>query len=166
MARKKKGEAAPGAPEGEKAEKADKPKGKGNLVPAVVLAVGLLGGGYFMSQGGGKAASAAEAPTTSTIALGEVVKLDPVTLNLADGHFLKVTMALQLGKGGVAAELTKSGRAARAANIALTVLQHKTLAELTPPAARQEAQDEISTKVHEAFGEEVVSVYWLEFVMQ
>ena len=165
MARKKKGEAAPAA-EGEQA-KADKPKGKGNLVPAVVLAVGLLGGGYFMSQGGGKAASAAEAPTTSsTIALGEVVKLDSVTLNLADGHFLKVTMALQLGKGGVAADLTKSGRTARAANIALTVLQHKTLAELTPPAARQEAQDEISTKVHEAFGEEVVSVYWLEFVMQ
>ena len=47
-----------------------KKKGKGNLVPAVVIAVGLLGAGYFMSSSG-KAKSAAAAPAAAGVASGE-----------------------------------------------------------------------------------------------
>src|SRR3954454_297242 len=93
------------------ADGAGKKKGKSNMLPAVVVAAGLLGGGYFMSGGGGAkaepagAAVAGASATTSTTegANGEVVKLDPITMNLADGRFVKLGLGLQL-KEGVPAE--------------------------------------------------------------
>ena len=85
------------------ADGAGKKKGKSNLLPAIVVAAGLLGGGYFMSGGGGAKAAkaAAEGATTTTTAEkhGEVVKLDSITLNLADGRFVKLGLALELKEG-------------------------------------------------------------------
>ena len=63
-------------------------KGK-NLLPAVIIAVALLGAGALMGgKGGGEAAAsdAHGATTTTTVAEGEIVALDPITLNLADGR--------------------------------------------------------------------------------
>src|SRR3954466_13748617 len=102
MAKKKAQDATDGAPQPK--------KGKSNMIPAVVVAAGLLGGGYFMSGGGGAAApagaaGAGRAATTSTTegVTGEVIKLDPITMNLADGRFVKLGLGLQL-KEGVAVE--------------------------------------------------------------
>src|SRR4051812_15582508 len=65
------------------------------LIPVVVLVLGLSVGGFlFMS--GSKKSAAHPSTTTTTVALGQVVRIDPITLNLADGHVLKVGIALQM----------------------------------------------------------------------
>src|SRR3954469_15204744 len=91
MARKKKGA------EGAEGEEKEKGKGKkGNLVPAIVIAVGLIIGGKMMGGGGSAATTTVVEATTTTEAPGPVVKLDPITLNMSDGRFLRVGLGFQL----------------------------------------------------------------------
>ena len=88
--------AAPADAKGKKGKKDKKEKGgKSNLVPAIVLALGILGGGYFMGQGG-EGTAAAGPTTTEAPVLGEIATVEPININLKDGHFLRVGMALQL----------------------------------------------------------------------
>lgn len=142
--------------------------GKSKLLPAIVLAVGLIGGGYFM--GGGKGAAAAKAtvpsgPTTSTtLPAGEVLPLDPITLNLSDGHVLRVGIALQLTKAAKADAVTKEGP--KALDLAIGLLGEKSQAELTAPGGRAKAKQELSEKVAAAFEGKVLGIYFTDFVMQ
>jgi len=135
----------------------------------VVLALGLAAAGYFFSssKGGGtaSAAPANAAPTTSTTAPeGDIVKLDATTLNLADGRFLKVGIGLQLKKGVKPEDYTT--KSAKALDFAITLFGAKTYAQLSDPAARAAAKDELSAAVVKAYGGEVTKVYFTEFVMQ
>ena len=151
------------------ADGAGKKKGKSNLLPAIVVAAGLLGGGYFMSSGGAKgtAAAATAGPTTTTsekVEHGEVVKLDSITLNLADGRFVKLGLALEL-KEGLKAEGFE-GEAARALDIAISTLGDKSYAQLAAAGGRDKAKTELNDKVVKAYGGEVTEIYFTEFVMQ
>ena len=165
------------------AEEASTPKsGSNNLIPAIVIAVGLLGGGFFMSKAGGGTAEAAAPPAPATHAEvaeeathGPVQNLEPITLNLADGHFLKVGLALQLaeaegggGHGGGGDELP----AAKALDIAISLLGTHTMDDLAAPKARELVKKELSEKVSKAYTDPVThqpmvtKVYFTEFVMQ
>ena len=125
-------------------------KGKSNLLPAIVVAAGLLGGGYFMSGGGGAKAEPAAAEggatttTTEKVEHGEVVKLDSITLNLADGRFVKLGIALELekgaggggGHGGGGAAAAFEGKSAVALDLAISTLGEKTYGQLAAPGGR------------------------------
>ena len=174
MARKKKDEGAEGAPEAGKKTKG----GKGNLIPAIVVAVGLLGAGYFMSGGGGgKAAPAAAAggeaaagqaagTTATTVPAGETVSTgDAITLNLADGRFLKVAISLQLAKG-VSAEKFTPAEAAKALDATISYLGSKSYADLAAPGGRDAAKAELSKKIAELYEKQVLGIYFTQFVMQ
>ena len=81
----------------DKVEKADakkEKKGKSNLIPAVVLALGIAAGGYFMGGSSSDAASADAKPAVEKPTPGEIATMDPLSVNLADGHFLKVDRSL------------------------------------------------------------------------
>jgi flagellar FliL protein len=111
--------------EGAKKEKG----GKSNLVPALVVAVGLIVGGFLMGRGGGgdhPAEAAAAAPPT-TEATGGVAKLEAVTMNLADGKYLKVTIGLALKKGADPKEFLGTGEQAKALDLTLQQLSHYTM---------------------------------------
>ena len=151
-----------------------------NLLPAVIIAVALLGAGALMGgKGGGSAAAsdAAVASTTTTVAEGPVVSLEPITLNLADGRFLKVGLALQLsadaaaaggggGHGGGAAAEDPTAHWAKALDEAITVFGHATYEQLIHPEGRDEVKKELSHRVEERYHGEVLGVYFTEFVMQ
>lgn len=150
---------------------------RGNLVPAVVVAVGLLGGGFIMGgKGSDPAAPAAAAPAEPAHEKpepGQVVVLDPITLNLADGRFLKVGLALQLpaekagakkGHGGEADG--DKGFAAPALDEAIAVLGDYTYEQLASPGGRSKAKADLSRRVAERYHGEVMEVYFTEFVMQ
>jgi len=173
MARKK-NDTAGDAPEAGKKSKG----GKGNLVPAVVVAAGLLGGGYFISGGGGgKAAPAAAAgaaageagaagTTATTVAGGVTVSTgEAITLNLADGRFLKVAISLQLAKG-VSADKLSEAESAKALDAAISYLGSKSYGDLAAPGGRDAAKAELSKKIAELYNKEVVGVYFTQFVMQ
>lgn len=148
-------------------------------VPVVALVLGALVGPKLL--GGGGSAEAAGAATTTTTAPGSVVSLEPITLNLTDGHLLKIGLALQLsaeweaehaeaegGHGGGAEEASTDPTHgyARALDTAITVFGRHSMDDLMDQARREAARTELTVLLEEAFHGEIEGVYLYEFVMQ
>ncbi len=149
------------------AETADVGKGGGTkkLVMVVVPVLLVLVAAWYFVLGPGSGKSKAEEP--KEVALGEVVALDPITMNLADGRLLKVGLALQLpleppAGGGGHGEFSGS----IALDEAIAYLGEHTYAQLAAPAARQAVKKELSHRVNERYHSAVLEVYFTEFVMQ
>src|SRR3954470_23797818 len=171
--RPQKAAAAKQAPAKEAAPPAAPPKEpkakRGPMVPAIVIAVALLLAA-FMLKGGGGGGSTPPASSQTTVAAEEhadpanVVALDPITLNLADGRFLKLGLALQLADGTQVSEAANFG--ARALDETIDLMGAYTFKELSAPGARVKAKDKLSEAVNKAYDGAVISVYFTEFVMQ
>jgi len=138
------------------AEEAPK-KGKKKLLIIIVAAVIALGGGgaggYFFFAGGEEVAPAPEP--------GEVVALESITVNLADGHYLKLRIALQ-----ATAEVAEVPDGSKALDIAIEQFSNKSIAELSSDAERNRQKGELREKISKAYDEEIMDVYFTEFVMQ
>ena len=141
------------------------------LIMAAVLLVLLVVGGFM----GKELLAGPSAPVPDpTKVEGAVVTLDPITLNLADGRYLKLTLALQLSEaaspvaGGAeaaaAAEPALDG--AKALDAAIGVLGQRTYAELIAPGGRASAQKSLSAQVRKRYPNDVLGVYFTEFLMQ
>ncbi len=147
------------------AETADAAKGgKKKLVVLVVPVLLVLVAAWYFVLGPGSGGSEAE-EKPKEVELGEVVALEPITMNLADGRLLKVGLALQLpleppagGHGEVSGSV--------ALDEAIAFLGEHTYAQLAKPAARQEVKKELSHRVAERYHEDVLGIYFTEFVMQ
>lgn len=143
--------------------KADK-GGKSNVLPAVIIMVGLLGGGYFMGSGG--SAEAGEGHTTTTEApLGEIATIEAININLADNHFLRVGIALQLIEGIEKAEFEK-GETSKANDLLIQKLGGRSMAELSSAEGREEIKTSLKEQLTEVYHGEVVDVFFTDFVMQ
>lgn len=145
-------------------------KGKSKTIP-IVAAVVVLGLGYMFGPGKAKPAPAAGgAPTTTTTVLGAVAGLDAITLNLSDGRFLKVAIAIQLAPDApkAVAEPATPDKThwARALDATISVLGERTYADLSAPGGRAKAKDDLSQAVAKLYKDEVTGVYFTEFVMQ
>jgi flagellar FliL protein len=139
---------------------AKKPGGKKKKVIVLVLVLALAGGGYFFLGRKGAAADAAPVP-------GTVLKLDPVTLNLAGGHYLKLTLALQFTKAASGGgEAGKELDGSKALDLAISQLSNRNAAELNTSATREAAKSKLRSAVEEAYHHEVMDLYFTEFVMQ
>jgi flagellar FliL protein len=141
------------------AEAEAKPK-KSKKMLGLVLGVALLGGagggGYLMLTGGSAAETAPAAPTP-----GVVVAMDPVTVNLADGHFLKMKIALQ-----ATADATGEPNGSKALDLAITKYTDMQLGDLSSAAGRAKAKAELLEKVKAAYEGKIMDIYFTEFVMQ
>jgi flagellar FliL protein len=136
------------------AEAAEAPKSKKKLFIILAVVVALLGGagGYFFLMGG----SEEPAPVP-----GAVVRLDPVNINLAGGHYLKVGLALQVIEGPA-----HEPDGAHALDIMIGKLSHRTVAELSSNPAREKVKKELLHDIEEAYHHDVMDIYFTEFVMQ
>ncbi len=145
----------------------DEKGGKKKLVMLVVPVLLAVVAAWYFVLGPGSGGSAAE-EKPKEVELGEVVALDPITMNLADGRLLKVGLALQLpleppaGSGGGHGEFSGSV----ALDEAIAFLGEHTYDQLAAPAARQAAKKELSHRVNERYHHGVLEVYFTEFVMQ
>lgn len=153
--------------------------GKAGKVKAIGLAVAFAALGAVLGPkllgGGGSAPAGAAEDTTTTTEAGPVVVLDPITLNLADGHLLKVGLALELSaEGGGEGEGEGEGPAdddptkgyAKALDAAIDVLGDQTMGSLGAAGGRDAAKEGLEAALHELYHGEVVGVYFHEFVMQ
>ncbi len=145
-------------------------------IPAVALLLGVFVGPKLLAGGGAEAS----AETTTTTAPGPVVTLESITLNLTDGHLLKVGLALQISAGwleehGAAAEGGHGGEAddtdptrgyARALDAAIGVFSTRGMDQLLQPEGREAARAELAAHLAEAYHGEIEGVYLYEFVMQ
>ena len=139
------------------------------IILAASLAVVLIAGGFVvMTLLNGSKAAAEPDPTTVP---GAVYAMeDPMTLNLADGKFLKTGIALQMNKAGDEA-LLEAGAAegpdmSAARDATISVLSKYSYEDLLKPEKRDEAQKALSTEVSKRYEGGVLSVYFTEFVMQ
>ncbi|MGN6244334.1 MAG: flagellar basal body-associated FliL family protein [Motilibacteraceae bacterium] len=133
---------------------AEEPKkgGKKKLVIVAVLLVAVLGAGYFFFL---KPSGPAKPQP------GAVVALDPITLNLADGHYLKLGLALQATK---AAKEAPDG--SHALDLAIDLFSGRKVAELGSATAREKLKKQLGEEVDKAYEGDVMGVYFTQFVTQ
>ena len=158
---------APPEPTEATAAPAAKKGGRKKLIVVVaVLVVAAAAAWTFLKPS--PAASATEAPQP-----GPVVQLEPLTLNLADGHYLKLGLALQVTEA-VAEEAAAHGEGpaeplvdgARALDAAISVLGDQTYAKLLAPGGRAKAKALLEKEIKHRYEGEVLTVYLTQFVMQ
>ncbi|MBL8930927.1 MAG: flagellar basal body-associated FliL family protein [Kineosporiaceae bacterium] len=135
--------------------------GKKKLIIIIAL-VAVLGGAafFFLKPGGDAAASPTPTPTVSH-APGPIIQLEPITINLAGGHFLKLGMALQ-----ASAEVTEEVSGAKALDAAIELFSNKTIDELATVKGREKAKEKLVEEIAELYEDQVYDLYFTEFVMQ
>jgi flagellar FliL protein len=154
MAKKNKDEAAAATADGAEAKPAGKKK-KLLMLVALVFMVAAGAGGYLMLGGGG---GAEEEPKPEE---GAVLELSSITINLSDGHYLKIGLALQ-----ATADAHEEPAGAKALDLAIDQFSEYSMAELSSGEGRREAKAKLLEHVEEAYEGEVMNVYFTEFVMQ
>src|SRR5262249_13947261 len=114
-----------------------------------------------------------KAPATATTTTvdpetdrGFVLQMDPMTVNLADGHYLKVGVALQLKKGVVVETAKDDGLGAKALDMTISALSPRTMADLGKASAREGVKQKLGYDVCEAYNGEALTVFFTDFVMQ
>lgn len=124
------------------------------IVGPLVLVI-VLAAVYFLFLKGGSST-----PAKVVHNPGPVVTIDPITINLAGGHFLKLGMALQPEAG--ATEVS----GAKALDAAIELFSGKTITELSSKDGRDKAKAKLVAEVYELYEKQVYDVYFTEFVYQ
>jgi flagellar FliL protein len=143
------------AADGAKPKKSKKSKKKLIIIVALVVVLGGGAGGYFMFAGG----SGSKTPPKPTP--GKVLPLDAVTINLTEGHYLKLKIALQT-TSDADAEMDGS----KALDKAITEYSNRSVGELSSNEERERSRQELVKKISEAYEGKVMDIYFTEFVMQ
>lgn len=94
---------------------------------------------------------------------GDIVAMDPTTLNLADGHYLKLAVAIQVVQGKSTGTTFQSSHAAE---IVIDEFSNRSVASLSTNAERQRLTADLASKIKAAYPGEVYAVYLTQFVTQ
>jgi flagellar protein FliL len=153
------GGSSPGAKTGASGDdSAAKRKGRPMKVKIAALLVLLLVGGAVAKFT--VLASPAKPAGKVTPAKGPVVPMEEMTLNLADGHYLRLKISLQTTKG-TSEELDT----AEAAQALIDTYSNQTVTALTGDAARAKAKERLLSKLDELYPKKILDAYYTEFVM-
>ncbi|MEV0129278.1 flagellar basal body-associated FliL family protein [Dactylosporangium sp. NPDC050688] len=143
------------------AEEAPKGARKKLVMILAIVLVALAGGGaggYFMFAP--KPAEAEE-----KLVAGIVVPLDAVTINLADGHYLKLKMTLQATD-----KAAEAPDGSKALDAAISLFSNMDAKELLTNEGREKYKQQLKEKVVEAYTvdkeKEIMDVYYTTFVIQ
>jgi flagellar FliL protein len=140
------------------------PKKSRKLLMIIVLVVGLLGGGsgawFFLK---GEAASAKKPEPVK----GAVVAIDnPLTINLAEAHYLKLGFALQLTEEAGEEPIDTS----EALDLAIDQYTGMEISVLETEKGRDRAKNELLEKIEKAYNVDeehlVMGIYFTSFVTQ
>lgn len=130
------------------------------VIAAVVVLLGGGAGAYFMFMGG--KAEAKPAPVKGIVTATE----EALTINLTDGHYLKLGFALQMTADAGAEKVDTS----EALNLAIDEYTGKTVAELSTEKGRDTAKASLLAKIEKAYNEGdkqmIMDIYYTSFVTQ
>jgi flagellar protein FliL len=135
-----------------KTETAGKPKKK-LVIIGVIVALVVCAGLYltvFKKKG----------PAPAPVA-GVVLVLEPVHVNLVDGRYLKMTIALQL-----TADAEKNMDGSKALDVAIANLSLRRVSDMSTPAKRAAIKAELKTAIAEKYEKKVMDLYITEFITQ
>jgi flagellar FliL protein len=139
-----------------------KPGGKKKLIIIALIAALALGGGGYAGYRifAPHKATAEPAPTPGVVSI-----LDAITINLADGHYLKLKLTLQ-----ATTDAAEPPDGSKALDIAISLYSNRNQAELLSNEGRAKAKAELVAKIVEAYTvekkKEVMDVYFTTFVIQ
>jgi flagellar protein FliL len=135
------------------------------LMIVIALVLVILGGGgagaFFMLRGD-SASAVEEKPVKGVVTAAE----NTITVNLADGHYLKVGFALQQTEesGTEAVDLSE------AYQLVIDQYTGRPIAELATAEGREKIKQELLAKLIETYTEEdkkmVMDIYYTSFVTQ
>lgn len=120
------------------------------IVVVLVLVVGAAAGWFFLLRPSG--------PTEPKA--GEVLVMEPIQVNLADGHYLRLGLGLQLVEGAHEVDGSK------AADAAIGVFSGRPFDEVNRPKVREQLRTELYHQLEERYHGDVLEVYFTEYVTQ
>ena len=121
----------------------------------VVLAVLAVGGGvfYFLHN----------KSQTQTISSFKIMEIEPVVINLADGHYIRIAIAL--GYSGDENELREKLPVIN--DILITTVGAMTSKELVSPEGKELLKENLLLKINSALSEvKVKNIFYREFIVQ
>lgn len=138
------------------APEAEPKKSKKKLFVVVgIVVVALAAAAYYFLVMGKEGEAAEPAPEP-----GEVFTVEAMSINLADGHYLRLGFGLQLTLE--AHELD----AAKARDAAIALYSGKSVAEITDPPTRDTLKTEFAEILEGLYEGEVMDVYLTDYVTQ
>jgi flagellar FliL protein len=132
-----------------------KKKSKKKLI-MIVVAVLLVGGGAYKFV-------LAPKPKPGPPVGGDIVNIAANTLNLSDGHYLKIAVDVQLVKGKAAAATFQMSQAEE---LVINEFSDRTVASLSTNAERLALTKQLDTAMKKAYPNEIFSIYLTQFVTQ
>ncbi len=137
----------------------EKKKGKKKLFLILGAVVVVAGAAAYVFLGMGGDAEAAEPEPEP----GAVVAVEPISLNLAQGHYLRLGFSLQMT---VEAGGHGDPDPGKAVDAAIALFSGRTVAEVSDPATRESLKQEFLHQVEELYHGEVMDVYLTNYVTQ
>jgi flagellar FliL protein len=120
------------------------------LVIALALVVVAAAAWWFLLRSSGP-----QAPEP-----GAIMPIDSTQINLADSHYLKIGIALQLTTD--ASEVDGS----KALDATIDLFSGRSLAQVSQPAQRRALKKRLTTELSHVYDGDVMGVYFTEFVTQ
>lgn len=138
---------------GETAEEGASKGGKKKLIILVAVVLLALGAGYwyFLMPSG-----APKPPEP-----GAVVKLDPIQINLAADHYLKVGIALQASKGA-----GEDVDGSKALDETIDLFSGQSMQSLARSGFREKMKKKLEHRLDDVYDGDVIGVYFTDFVSQ
>jgi flagellar FliL protein len=129
----------------------EKKGGKKKLVIVLVAVLALAGGAYWFVL----KPKPEPAPEP-----GEVVTIEPIQVNLAGGHYLKIGVALQLTTTAHEAD------GAKALDAVIELFSGRSMDELTRAESREKLKHKLLEEVEHDYHGDVMDLYFTDFVTQ
>jgi flagellar FliL protein len=147
---------------------AAKKGGRKRLFVALPMVLAAAAGAWLFLKPG------PPANATEKVEPGPVVQLEAITLNLSDGHYLKLGLGLQLTEKAAEEAAAAHGEAATeplvdaapALDAAISVLGDRTYAQLLAKGGRAKAKAAMDLEIKHRYEGKVMAVYLTQFVMQ
>ncbi|WP_258724203.1 flagellar basal body-associated FliL family protein [Cellulomonas sp. NS3] len=146
------------------AEEEAAPKSKKKLLIIVLAAVLVLGGGaaWYFLMGPGHATEG-EAHAEPEPEPGAVLTVEPISVNLAAGHYLRIGLGLQMTiDAGGHGEPDPS----KAVDLMIAKFSGRDMAAVSDPATRDALKAELLAEIEEAYHGEVMDLYLTNYVTQ
>lgn len=129
-------------------------KSKKKALIGVALVMAVTGGAYWFLLKPAPAKEEAPDP-------GTVVVLEPIQVNLAAGHYLKIGIALQ-----ATADAHEDPDGSKALDSTIELFSGLPMEKLSQPVQRDRLKEKLMHDLEERYHGEVMDVYFTEFVTQ
>ena len=97
---------------------------------------------------------------------GDLVAVEAMSVNLADGHYLKIGVAIELTEGQDAKYFEKAGKPNKVRDLIITSAASRTMADLATLEGKEKFRAELDKGSEKLYKEYYHGIYFTEFVMQ